>query len=72
MGITIYHKDVVMIGGEPMKELVILEIFKRKKVAEFDITDASFKEMVELAAIQRKHGRFCEVKQVFIEEEVTP
>ena len=54
-----------------MQEIVLLEMFKNnKKVAEFDITDSDFREVLELREIQRELGRSCAVKRVFINEEV--
>ena len=54
-----------------MQEIVLLEMFKdNEKVAEFDITHANQKELLELTAIQRELGRSCAVKRVFINEEV--
>ena len=54
-----------------MQEIVLLEMFKNnKKVAEFDITNADFREVLELREIQRDLGRSCEIKCVFIFEEV--
>ena len=54
-------------GGATMQEIVLLEMFKDdKKVAEFDITNADFKEILELTEIQKEFGRECGVKTVFI------
>ena len=50
-----------------MKEIVLLEMFKNgKKVAESDITNSSYSEIVELTEIQKTLDRRCSVKRVFI------
>jgi len=53
-----------------MKERVFLIMSKNRKVAEFDITDADFKEIVEIVGIQKEMNRECCVKRVFIDKEV--
>ena len=50
-----------------MQEQVFLIMSKNGcQVAEHDITNIDFKELLELVEIQREFGRTCSIKRVFV------